>query len=194
MKKSFLELLDGSAELTEEKMDDYGEVEEGILGYAGKEIRISHGVPLFYEAFSDEKVDVEQGKTNETFSAKWNVFMRENNESTHKYMFDFVLKRLVPLEIKTEEQYKIFLSEKKMILDAGSGMGWMSEYMAQNTEGTVVSAEIGDGVFAGYEKCKRYSNCHVIKVDLMKLPFEDNFLIIFIRMVCFIIHQVQSWQ
>lgn len=46
--------------------------------------------------------------------------------------------------------------------------------MSKNTTGTVVSVEIGDGVFAGYEKCKNYSNCHVIKADLMNLPFADN--------------------
>lgn len=130
---------------------------------------------MFFETFADELGSVEQEKTNETFSAKWNVFMRENNQSTHEYMLNFVLKRLIPLGVKTEEDYKQFLSGKKMILDAGSGMGWMSEYMARNTDGTVISAEIGDGVFAGYEKCEKYLNCHVIKADLMNLPFEDNF-------------------
>ncbi len=109
------------------------------------------GVPEFFEPFSN---DEEQEKTNKTFSAKWNVFMRENNQSTYEYSMNFVLKRLVPLGIKTEEEYKKFLSEKNMIMDAGSGMGWMSEYMAQNTGGAVVYVEIGDGVFDAYEKCK----------------------------------------
>ena len=61
-----------------------------------------------------------------------------------------------------------------MILDAGSGNGWMSQYIAENTDGIVISAEIGDGVYAAYEKCYKLKNCHVIKADLMRLPFSDG--------------------
>ena len=176
MKESLLQLLDSNAELTRCIVSEGSEeIEEGTLRYEGRDIPIKGGVPMFFEAFSDEKADVDQKKTNETFSAKWNVYMRENNENTYEYMLGFVLKRLAPLGIKTEEEFKKFLAGKKMIMDAGSGMGWMSEYMASNTEGTVVSVEIGDGAFAGYEKCKKYSNCHVIKADLMNVPFSDNY-------------------
>lgn len=170
MKKEFLNLLNGSTELLEDITKDGG-VETGRLQYNGREIKIVHGVPVFFESDIN---DEEQEKTNKTFSAKWNVFMRENSQSTYDYSMNFVLKRLVPLGIRTEEEFKKFLSEKEMIMDAGSGMGWMSEYMAQNTDGTVISVEIGDGVFAAHEKCKKYSNCHVIKADLMNLPFADN--------------------
>lgn len=177
MKTKFLELLADEVKVIEKSSFDETEVESGSFEYKGNLVRIEHGVPMFFEAFSDEKRDQrdkEQEKTNETFSAKWNIFMRENNQDTHDYLLGFVLKRLVPLGIRTEEEYQRFLQDKKMILDAGSGMGWMSEYMAQNTSGTVISAEIGDGVFAGYEKCRNYENCHVIKADLMELPFADG--------------------
>ncbi len=50
----------------------------------------------------------------------------------------------------------------------------MSKYMAEHTNGIVISAEIGDGAYAGYEKCRELQNCHVIKADLMNLPFEDG--------------------
>lgn len=176
MKESLLNLLNGN-EKSVTIVDIYlrggveKEIIDGRLDIDGKSYQIKKGVPVFYTSpnYNDDQV-----KTNDTFSAKWNVFMRENNEASFDYMFRFVLKRLVPLGINNEAQFKDFLADKRMILDAGSGMGWMSEYMAQNTSGTVISAEIGDGVFAGYEKCQKYSNCHVIKADLMNLPFPDN--------------------
>lgn len=177
MKESLLHLLDGF-EKNVTIVDSYlagggiePEIVEGSVNIDGKLYRIQKGVPAFY---TDKGSNEGQVKTNDTIFAKWNVFMRENNEASFDYMLQFILKRLVPLGINSEEQFREFLANKWMIMDAGSGMGWMSEYMAKNTSGTVISVEIGDGVFAGYEKCQKYDNCHAIKAALMDLPFPDN--------------------
>ena len=173
MHKKLLELLDSSKiwKLTYDLNDicNINEVEYGSICSEEDIFLIEKGVPSFCKNYN-----CDQEKTNETFSAKWNIYMRENNGQTYRYMMDFVIKRLIPLGIKSEKDFETFLRSKKMILDAGSGNGWMSQFMEKNTEGIVISAEIGDGVYAAYEKCGQLKNCHVIKADLMDLPFSDN--------------------
>ena len=100
--------------------------------------------------------------------------MRGEDEALKREMLDFVMRRFNPGKYTETSEFNDFLSNKRMILDAGSGNGWMSQYMAIHSKATVISAEIGDGVYAAYEKCKNYLNCHVIKADLMDLPFADN--------------------
>lgn len=174
MHKSFLGIL-GNDEVKISNMVEEidGEVIRGDLEIGSTQHPIVNGVPIFYQESQEGNCE-EQELTNQAFSFKWGEKMTEFDDRMFDVTINFVIKRLKPLGIHNREDYKDFLRSKKMILDAGSGMGWMSSYMAQHTEGEVVSAEIGDGVFAGYEKCRALKNCHVIKADLMNLPFQDN--------------------
>lgn len=174
MHKSFLEIL-GTDKVKVANMveETDGEVIRGELMIGSTQYSIVNGVPIFYQEGAEDNCE-EQELTNQMFSFKWGEKMTEFDDKMFDETMNFVIKRLKPLGINSREDYEEFLKSQKMILDAGSGMGWMSSYMAQHTEGTVVSAEIGDGVFEGYKKSKALKNCHVIKADLMDLPFQDN--------------------
>lgn len=173
MHKSFIGLLKQEDVQVLNMLEEADEIMEGTITIGNKQFPIVNGVPVFYDEENEENSQ-EQKLTNKTFSFKWGDKVKKLDDNAFEEEMRFVIKRLKPLGINTQKDYNNFLKSKKMILDAGSGMGWMSRYMAQNTEGKVVSAEIGDGVFAGYEQCKSLKNCYVIKADLMNLPFQDD--------------------
>lgn len=173
MQRAFLNLLkwqnaDISNEVTEED-----EIMEGDLVIGDKTYPVTDGVPCFLTDTA-EKIPGEQELTNKTFSFKWGEACTKYNDESFKVSMKFVLKRLKPLGIHSEEDFKKFLSGRKRILEVGSGMGWMSLFMAQNTDGIVVSDEIGEGVFSGHKLCRKMKNCHMVKADLMDLPFADH--------------------
>lgn len=96
MHKSILDLLDSSKKWkvisSSGDISDECEIEAGSLLSGDDDFPIIKGVPLFYK-----NDNMDQVKTNETFSAKWNTYMRENDNETYQYMMNFVIKRLVPL-------------------------------------------------------------------------------------------------
>ena len=112
MYRELLDLLDDKnvflqeSDVTTEKTGETP-IEQGVFSYKDKTIQICNGVPVFFseEEENMDEAKEEQKKTNDTFSAKWNVYMREQNEATYSYMMDFVQKRLVPLGIHNEDEF-----------------------------------------------------------------------------------------
>lgn len=174
MHKSFLRLLDDTNAKVINVIEENDEIIQGKLIFGNKQYQIIDGVPVFFiEGVLDNSK--EQIQTNKTFSYKWGEVCTRYNTQAFNVSMKFVMKRLKPLGIHNENDFKNFLRDRKTILEVGSGMGWMSYYMAQNTDGDVISCEIGNGVFKGYNLCKELNNCHMVKADLMNLPFANEF-------------------
>ena len=165
-----IDFLEDYCDLEIEKVSNE-EILEGKIKTSKRDIEIGGGVPHFY-ATSD--LNQQQRMTNETFSYKWASLYETYTQDEFEVQLEFVIKRLRPLGITTKEEFVNFLSAKECILDAGAGNGWMSRFMAENTSGEVISAEIADGVYEGYKKCKQLKNCHIVKADLLNLPFKNN--------------------
>lgn len=119
------------------------------------------------------KTDTKQQKlTNKTFSDKWSRFKYYGLEPGHdKFLFEWYCKKLNVLNIDALKQ---FYREKKSVLEVGSGSGFNTQFIAQNTPGDVVALDISDAAFTTFQNTRRLSNCHVIQADLMDAPLRDE--------------------
>lgn len=170
-----------------------GHVIEGVLTEPGGYwYPIIDGVPVFlrgglrpdFEAFRARHglgnvqegaatADVEgQRLTSETFSDKWRRFAEYGMKPSHQeFLFSWYCTKL---GLSGIEELKAFYRSKAMILEAGPGSGFNSKFMAENCQGQVFAVDISEAAYVCFENTKHLENCHVIRADLMDLPFEDS--------------------
>ena len=145
------------------------EVESGRLTTpSGGEYRIVGGVPIM---LLPETWAAGQSETRESFSEKWR---RAPNyrEATQTHYVQWYLERY---GFGTTEGLRDFLSNKRRVLDAGTGHGRDAELFAANSGATVFAIDISEGIYNAYRDLRHLENVHVIQADLGKLPFDDQF-------------------
>lgn len=114
----------------------------------------------------------EQKLTNTTFSDKWRRFRRYGLEAEHqRFLLGWYCEKL---GLASVDDLRAFFREKRLILEAGPGSGFNSRFMAENSSGDVVAADISDAAFTTFENTRDLPNCHVIQADLMDLPLRDG--------------------
>ena len=79
-----------------------------------------------------EKIELNQKQTKDIFSNKWTQFENiEKNKNFHNSQLDWFLDLY---GFSSEQDFKLFLSDKKIILDAGCGLGYKSAWFAGGTK------------------------------------------------------------
>jgi len=168
-------------------------VMEGVLRDSGDSwFPITRGVPCFlgealrpdFSAFAEahglpardvpslSTAPAEQALTNVTFSDKWRRFKRYGLESGHQeFLFQWYCRKLGVPDI---EALRRFYRGKSLILECGPGSGFNSRFMAESTQGAVISLDISDAAHTTFENTRDLVNCHVVQADLMDAPVPDD--------------------
>jgi ubiquinone/menaquinone biosynthesis C-methylase UbiE len=116
-----------------------------------------------------------QQQTNDVFTEKWKVY-QENSKSSKEGLYKFQLEWYLRLYgFITEEELKKFLSGKKVILDAGCGLGYKAAWFAKLAPHALVigidfseAAEIASKIYADIP------NLVFIQGDIGKTDFNDG--------------------
>jgi SAM-dependent methyltransferase len=185
--------FDGQPLTVETFRSEGDHVIEGILRAPdGRWIPILDGVPSFltgvlqqnltdfarrhnlsYQTTATRPGDVEQAKTNKTFSDKWSRFKDYGLIPQHKeFLFDWYCKKFGLL---THEDLRAFYRMRKRVLECGPGSGFNTRFIAENCPGEVFALDISSAAFTTFQNTRHLKNCTVVQADLMEAPFADGF-------------------
>jgi ubiquinone/menaquinone biosynthesis C-methylase UbiE/uncharacterized protein YbaR (Trm112 family) len=145
------------------------EVQIGILKCQNNhKFHIKNGIPRFV---TDTKKDFV--KTEDAFSAKWklnhkNHQAKEWTSFQQKWFF-------TRFGWNTMTNFKNFLKPKKLILEAGTGVGNTAKLLSSNPRSTVFAIDASDSIEFAYKKYGKKSNLHFLQADLRNLPFKKKF-------------------
>jgi ubiquinone/menaquinone biosynthesis C-methylase UbiE len=113
----------------------------------------------------------EKHQTERSFSAKWR---RATNyrKTTETFYIDWYLQRYGFKELGHLQR---FLSDRRFILDAGTGTGRDAKLYAENSGAQVFGIDISEAADIAYKDLKDIPNLHLIRADLTRPPFRDGF-------------------
>ena len=117
--------------------------------------------------------DKNQQHTNKAFSEKWVQYEKTNDK---KKYYDMQKKWYLKLYgFRSEKNLAKFLSSKKYIFDAGSGLGFKAKWFADlSPNSIVIGMDFSDASKLAAKKYKKTKNLYFIKGDIAKTPFKKN--------------------
>lgn len=148
-----------------------GEIYHGMLRCHENDhhYEIDGGVPNFVLNETSES----QHQVADTYSQKWRMTPNYGySEATLQFQRQWYLQKF---GWNTVGKFKKYLWNKKLVLDAGCGLGRDVKFYAENTKGQVFGVDISDGIQAAQEKLWQLPNAHLIKADMTMMPFADNY-------------------
>ena len=116
-----------------------------------------------------------QSQTNEVFSDKWEEYEKENLNDKKK-LFEFQKKWYLKLYgFVNEQNLQSYLSNKKIILDAGCGLGYKAKWFADlNPNNLVIGMDYSDSVFLAAKNYSDTKNLVFIKNDIANTKIKSN--------------------
>jgi SAM-dependent methyltransferase len=133
---------------------------------AGHTYEIRQGVPRLLTP------EARASQTEDSFSAKWRRIPDFGHEERSRdFYVNWYLQRY---GFDGMEGLRAFLSEKKMILDAGTGLGRDALLYGENSRAQVFALDLSDTVDFAYEHAGHLPNVHVLQADLTTLPFPEG--------------------
>jgi len=150
------------------KKESNREIIEGTLTCTNNhKFKIINGIPRFVTDTTNDFV-----VTEDAFSSKWKKF---NKQFHNKKWQDFQLKWLIERYAwKSYANFIKFLKTKKMILEAGSGVGNSAKLLSTNSTSTVFAIDASQSIDFAYKKYGNIKNIHFLQADLRQLPFKKN--------------------
>ena len=121
-----------------------------------------------YTYFSEEDSQLEnQKQTNEVFSLKWAQYSKEDIVEQEK-LFAFQREWYLKLYgFESEQDFAKFLQTKKIILDAGCGLGYKAKWFADlSPESIVIGMDFSDAAYIAADRYKKTKNLFFIKGDI----------------------------
>ncbi len=121
----------------------------------------------------DESIDLNQQQTNEAFSEKWLEY--EKSDEKEK-LYDMQKKWYLDLYgFKNEKELSLYLSDKKVIFDAGCGLGYKAKWFADLApQSIVIGMDFSDAVKVAAKNYKDTSNLYFIQGDIAKTNFNSS--------------------
>ncbi len=121
----------------------------------------------------EEPDSMRQSQTKAVFTNKWAEYDRiKDKEASEKQGKERYL-NLYGFE--TEEELAIFLKDKEFILDAGSGAGYKTAWLAElSPDSLVLGMDLSDTVYRAAERYGHLSNLIFIKGDISNTQIKDN--------------------
>lgn len=115
----------------------------------------------------------EQLQTNEVFSEKWEKAANSDDKAiAWEYQKKWYL-RLYGFE--SEEEFSAFLKTKKVIFDAGCGLGYKAAWFAElSPESLVIAMDYSEAVFNASETYSSFSNICFIQGDIAATVFKTG--------------------
>lgn len=145
-------------------------IEGELISGSGRRYPVTRGVPRM---LATDLTDAGQQQTGEDFSAKWQRATDfGHEEKSRSFYVAWYLRRY---QFGTVEKLAEFLSSKKRILDAGTGVGRDTRLYADNSKGIVFGVDFSLAIDSAYNHLRDYPNAHLIQADLTQLPFPEGF-------------------
>ena len=117
--------------------------------------------------FSDKPTFDNQKQTNDVFSDKWDKYDKENLKNKET-LFRFQKKWYLNLySFSNEQNLQLYLSDKKVILDAGCGLGYKAKWFADlSPNSLVIAMDYSDSVFLAAKNYFDTPNLVFVKNDI----------------------------
>lgn len=124
-----------------------------------------------YEIFN--KIDNNQKKTNQAFSLKWKKFISESKKKHFEKNLKFQKKWFLKLYgFDSQTNLKSFLESKKIIIDAGCGLGDKTAWIAKlSPQSVVIGIDNSDSIQIASRRFLDVKNLLFIKGDISNLIF-----------------------
>lgn len=131
----------------------------------------TNGVNFF--SLADKTSDARQSQTNEAFSDKWG-FYEKNSEKERGYEWQKAW-YLSLYGFSSEETLASFLQDRKVIFDAGCGLGYKAAWFAQLAPGSlVIGMDFSDAARLAAENYRQYHNLFFLQGDIADPTFPDS--------------------
>lgn len=119
------------------------------------------------------KKESNQEQVGDSYSFQWDwVGNSPDREKAHKHQRDWYLKLY---GFDSEEDLSSFLSAKKIILDAGCGLGYKAAWFAQLApESIVIGMDYSNSIQAAAKQYSEYKNLYFIQGDIASTGLKDN--------------------
>lgn len=116
-----------------------------------------------------------QSQTNDSFSEKW---VKLDQESSTNEIESFQKNWLLELYgFKSIEGLREFLKDKKVIIDAGCGLGYKSAWLAELAPHAVVfGIDFSEAAYVAARRYAHISNVFFFRGDIANLPFKEKTL------------------
>lgn len=133
---------------------------------------IQFGVNHNFHSLADETSDAKQSQTNEAFSDKWG---RYDKSSEKECLYEMQRRWYLDLYgFDSEETLAVFLKGKKIIFDAGCGLGYKAAWFAHLApESLVIGMDFSDAARQAAINYNRLPNLFFIRGDIARTPFPD---------------------
>lgn len=137
----------------------------------GKELPIVDGVFIASDAGSSEN----EVQTSAAFGEKWVKRADDGWDGQQAWERSQREWYLRCYGFETEEAFADFLSDRKVIVDAGCGPGYKAAWMARlNPEALVVAMDLSDSIFVAARAFADIPNLIFVKGDIANTPFRDG--------------------
>jgi ubiquinone/menaquinone biosynthesis C-methylase UbiE len=142
-----------------------------VMKLLGGEYPVFNGVVLLDE----DSILENQKQTNDVFSKKWVAYSKEDDTEQEK-MFEFQKRWYLDLYgFDSEEALASFLLTKKVILDAGCGLGYKANWFAELSPQTLVlGMDYSDAAFAAAHRYHDVENLIFLKGDIANTQLGDG--------------------
>jgi SAM-dependent methyltransferase len=114
-----------------------------------------------------------QLQTEKIFSDKWTEVEKNSDvEKLYSFQLDWFLKLY---GFSDEQELKVFLSDKKTILDTGCGLGYKAAWFARLApESTVIGIDISDSLELAAQNFSHIPNLYFLKRDIASTGLRSN--------------------
>jgi len=126
-----------------------------------------------FMSLSTQSSDAEQSQTNEAFSDKWD---RYDKSPEKEGLYDMQKRWYLDLYgFGTEEALAGFLKGRKVIFDAGCGLGYKAAWFAQLApESLVIGMDFSDAARQAAYNYSHLPNLFFMRGDIASTPFPDG--------------------
>ena len=126
-----------------------------------------------YLSLADETSDAEQSQTNEAFSDKWS---RYDKSSEKEGLYEMQKRWYLDLYgFNTEESLAVFLKGRKIIFDAGCGLGYKAAWFSELApESLVIGMDFSDAARQAAHNYSHLPNLFFLRGDIAKKPLPGG--------------------
>ena len=124
---------------------------------------------------NDKSIESNQQHTTEAFSEKWTKYSAEDYIKSFE---DFQRRWYLKLYgFETEDNLKVFLQNKEIILDAGCGLGYKAAWFAKiSPNSLVIGMDFSDSVNVAKELYKDIPNLFFVRGDIANTGIKSQML------------------
>lgn len=118
-------------------------------------------------------IQINEEQTNEVFSRKWVETAKfKEVELLYKQQYNWFFELY---GFKNNEDIALYLKDKKVIIDAGCGLGYKAFWFSKLApESIVIGIDLSDSIDLAIDKYKDCKNLYFLKGDISKTNLKEN--------------------